>query len=254
MPVHARRDGAVLTITMDRPEQLNAFDREQHRALADALAQARAGAVRAVVITGAGRGFSVGQDLGEVRAEAAAGHGGNDTRLRDGYHPNIRAIRALGKPVIAAVNGVAAGAGLSLAVACDIRIASERASFVPAFVNLGLVPDSGASFFVPRLVGCARAFEWLASGRHLDAARALDWGLVNEVTLHEEVVPRAREAAELLASHPGEGVAATKRLLDRSLELTLEEELDRELEAQLRALGSPEYQAAMAAFLDRSAR
>ena len=159
--VETSRDGAVLTVTLNRPDVLNALNAATHKALAAALKDARADDVRAVVITGAGRGFCVGQDLTEFRESA----GDIGSRLRSTYHPNIKAIRALEKPVIAAVNAAAAGAGLSLACACDLRIASDQATFVPAFVNIGLVPDSGGTFFVARLVGQARAFEWLCSGR-----------------------------------------------------------------------------------------
>src|SRR5919201_7088454 len=166
--VETARDGAVLTITLNRPDVLNAFNASMHAALTAALKEARADDVRAVVITGAGRGFCVGQDLSEFRDQA----GDIGGRLRGNYHPNITAIRALEKPVIAAVNGPAAGAGLSLACACDLRLASDQATFVPAFINVGLVPDSGGTFFVTRLVGPARAFEWLASGRRLSAAEA----------------------------------------------------------------------------------
>src|SRR5207237_1932157 len=166
--VETSRDGAVLTITLNRPDVLNAFDDAMHRALAAALGDARATDVRAVVLTGAGRGFCVGQDLREFR-EAPGDIGG---RLRGNYHPNVLALRALEKPVIAAVNGAAAGAGVSFACACDFRIASDQATFVPAFINIGLVPDSGATFFVTRLVGQARAFEWFATGRRLTAAGA----------------------------------------------------------------------------------
>lgn len=252
MAVHVDSEGPVLTITLDRPEQLNAFTREQHRALAAALELAEAEEVRAVILTGAGRAFSVGQDLEEVRAESGEDGGGNDTRLREGYHPNVRALHALRKPVLAAVNGVAAGAGLSLAAACDIRIASSKARFVPAFVNLGLIPDSGGTFFLPRLLGYARAFEWLASGRHLEADEALEWGLVSDVTEPDRLLDRARARAAELAAMPCFGVAATKRLLEGSLELSLEEELERELEVQLQALSTPEYERAMNAFLERS--
>src|SRR5690349_9750460 len=157
--VETARAGAVLRITLNRPDVLNAFNAPMHKALAAALKDARADDVRAVVITGAGRGFCVGQDLGEFR-EAAGDIG---TRLRTNYHPNVLAIRRLEKPVIAAVNGAAAGAGLSFACACDFRIASDQASFVPAFINIGLVPDSGGTFFAARLVGQARAFEWFAT-------------------------------------------------------------------------------------------
>src|SRR3989475_1044141 len=174
--VEMSRDGAVLTITLNRADVLNAFNAAMHKALGAALKDARDSEVRAVVITGAGRGFCVGQDLTEFRESA----GDIRERLRTTYHPNVLAIRALEKPVIAAVNGPAAGAGLSFTCACDIRIAADSASFVPAFVNIGLIPDSGGTFFVTRLLGYARAFEWLCSGRKLSGAEAQGWGLVSE--------------------------------------------------------------------------
>src|SRR5918997_2543164 len=141
--VEVTREGGVLTITLNRPDVLNALNRSMHDGLAGALKEARAADVRAVVLTGAGRGFCVGQDLGEFREDAGDIAG----RLRSTYHPNVTALRALEKPVLAAVNGAAAGAGLSLACACDLRIASDAATFVPAFINIGLVPDAGGSFF-----------------------------------------------------------------------------------------------------------
>src|SRR5438445_6384014 len=174
--VETTRDGAVLTITLNRPDVLNALNTAVHNALGAALKKARDPAVRAVVLTGAGRGFCVGQDLTEFR-EAAGDIGG---RLRATYHPNLLAIRALEKPVIAAVNGPAAGAGLSFACACDIRIAADSASFVPAFINIGLIPDSGGTWLARRLLGSARAFEWLTTGRRLPAEEAHAWRLVNE--------------------------------------------------------------------------
>src|ERR687883_923837 len=196
--VETSRDGGVLMITLNRPEVLNAFNGAMHRAIQEAFKEARADDVRAVVVTGAGRGFCVGQDLTEFR-EAAGDIG---ARLRSNYHPNITAIRGLEKPVIAAVNGPAAGAGLSFACACDLRLASDQATFVPAFVNVGLVPDSGGTFFVARLVGQARAFEWLASGRRLSAAEAHQWGVVNEVVEHDALAARAGEVARQLAELP----------------------------------------------------
>src|SRR5947208_930856 len=156
--VDVTRDGGVLTITLNRPDVLNALNREVHEGVHGALEQARLDdAVRAVVITGAGRGFCVGQDLQEF----SAGAGDVARNLRDNYHRNVLAIRALEKPVIAAVNGPAAGAGMSLALACDIRIAADSATFVPAFIKIGLVPDSGSTWLVRRLLGAARSFEWL---------------------------------------------------------------------------------------------
>src|SRR5918997_6979177 len=142
--VEVTREGGVLTITLNRPDVLNALNRSMHDALAGALKEARGDDVRAVILTGAGRGFCVGQDLTEFRE----GAGDVADRLRSNYHPTVHAIRSLEKPVIAAVNGPAAGAGLSLACACDIRIAADTASFVPAFINVGLVPDSGGTHFI----------------------------------------------------------------------------------------------------------
>src|SRR2546429_4505522 len=192
------RDGAVLTITLNRPDVLNAFDTNMHRALGAALKDARDPSVRAVVLTGAGRGFCVGQDLTEFR-EAPGDIG---ARLRENYHPNIRAIRALEKPVVAAVNGVAAGAGMSLACACDVRLAADTASFIPAFINIGLIPDSGGSYFVTRILGPARAFEWLASGEKLSAAEAQAWGLVSEGVDADPLASRAAAPGAQLAAPP----------------------------------------------------
>src|SRR5205085_1548728 len=151
--VEFSRDGAVQTITLNRPDKLNAFTRAVHDGLREALEAAASPDVRAVVITGAGRGFSAGQDLTEFSGDVGA-------TLRETYHVNVNLIRSLEKPVLAAVNGVCAGAGLSLACACDIRIARDDAFFVPGFVGIGLIPDSGGTYFIQRLLGTPRAFEW----------------------------------------------------------------------------------------------
>ncbi len=245
--VETSRDGAVLTIRLNRPDVLNAFNAELHRALGGALREAREADVRAVVITGAGRGFCVGQDLTEFR-EAPGDIG---SRLRESYHPNILAIRALEKPVIAAVNGVAAGAGMSFACACDIRIAADSASFIPAFINIGLVPDSGGSYFVTRILGPARALEWLASGRKLTAAEAHAWGLVSEVVENDALVRRAGELATQLAALPTRGIGMTKRLIDHALNATLEEQLDREAQLQAAATQTGDFKEGVAAFLEK---
>src|SRR5512132_1445150 len=157
--VETSRDGGVVTITLNRPDVLNAFAAELHRQLVGAFKEARVPEVRAVVVTGAGRGFCVGQDLNEF-GEAARDIAG---RLRKHYHPTVLAVRELEKPVLAAVNGPAAGAGLSFACACDLRIAGEAATFVPAFINIGLVPDMGGTYSTSRLLGSARAYEWMTS-------------------------------------------------------------------------------------------
>jgi len=245
--VETSRDGGVLTITLNRPDVLNAFNGAMHKALGGALKEAADPAVRAVVLTGAGRGFCVGQDLTEFQ-EAAGDIGG---RLRKTYHPNVLAIRRLEKPVIAAVNGVAAGAGLSFACACDLRLASDSASFVPAFINIGLVPDSGGSYFVTRLLGYARAFEWMTSGRKLSAAEAHAWGLVSKVVEGGGLAARAVELAAQLAAMPTRGVGMTKRLFDRAGQNTLEEQLELEAQLQTAATQTADFREGVAAFLEK---
>ena len=245
--VETSREGAVLTITLNRPDVLNAFNSDMHRALAAALKEARDGGVRAVVITGAGRGFCVGQDLTEFR-EAPGDIG---SRLRHNYHPNILAIRALEKPVIAAVNGAAAGAGMSFACACDLRIAADSAAFIPAFINIGLIPDSGGSYFVTRILGPARAFEWLTSGKKLTAAEAHTWGLVSEVVETDALAARAAELAARLADMPTRGIGMTKRLVDSSVGASLEEQLEREAQLQTAATQTEDFREGVSAFLEK---
>ncbi len=246
-PVDVASDGGVLTITLNRPDVLNAFDAAMQDAFAAALREARGANVRAVIVTGAGRGFSVGQDLRELRDET----GDVAARLRRSYHPNVLALRALEKPVIAAVNGPAAGAGLSLACACDIRVASDEAAFVPAFVNIGLIPDSGGSFFVSRILGFPRAFEWLCSGRRLSAAEAHAWGLVSEVVEAAALAGRATELAATFASLPTRGIGMTKRLLANAATATLEEQLELEAQLQAAATRSEDFAEGVAAFLEK---
>jgi 2-(1,2-epoxy-1,2-dihydrophenyl)acetyl-CoA isomerase len=245
--VETSREGAVLTITLNRPDVLNAFNAAMHKGLAAALKEARSPEIRAVVITGAGRGFCVGQDLTEFR-EAPGDIG---SRLRATYHPNVLAIRALEKPVIAAVNGAAAGAGMSFACACDLRIAADSASFVPAFINIGLVPDSGGSYFVTRILGPARAFEWLTSGRKLSAAEAHAWGLVSEVVETDALEARAAEVAAQLAALPTRGIGMTKRLINHAINATLERQLEREAELQTAATQTEDFREGVAAFLEK---
>jgi 2-(1,2-epoxy-1,2-dihydrophenyl)acetyl-CoA isomerase len=245
--VETRREGAVLTITLNRPDVLNAFNSALHKALNAALKEAQSDEIRAVVITGAGRGFCVGQDLTEFRE--APGDIGD--RLHSTYHPNVRAIRALEKPVIAAVNGAAAGAGLSFACACDIRIASDAAVFIPAFVNIGLIPDSGGTFFVTRLLGFARAFEWLCTGRRLTAAEAHAWGLVSQVVEDNAFEARVAEVAIALAAMPTRAIGMTKRLLDRASSSTLDEQLDWEAQLQAVAVQSEDFREGVQAFLQK---
>ena len=246
--VELTRDGAVQTITLNRPEVMNAFNRAMHAALRDALKEARDPEVRAVVITGAGRGFCAGQDLKEFEQMP-------DIRasLEETYHPNIRAIRTLEKPVIAAVNGACAGAGLSLACACDIRIASDEAAFVPGFIGIGLVPDSGGTYFIHRLLGAPRAFEWMTSNLRLTAAEAHAWGLVSEVVETRAFAERVKILAETNAALPTAAVGMTKRLFDHADTATLEEQLELEAQLQAAATQTHDFGEGVAAFREKRA-
>jgi 2-(1,2-epoxy-1,2-dihydrophenyl)acetyl-CoA isomerase len=241
------RDGGVLTITLNRPEVYNAFNADLHAALAEALREAAEPDVRAVIVTGAGKGFCAGQDLREFQ-EAA---GDIRDRLEQTYHPNVRAIRALQKPVIAAVNGAAAGAGLSFACACDVRIASEAASFVPGFVGIGLVPDSGGTWFIHRLLGFARAFEWMSTNRRLSAQEALEWGIVSEVAPAEGFAEHAAEVGARWAALPTKAVAGTKRLFEHAATASLEEQLELEAALQHAATGTADFTEGVAAFIEK---
>ena len=245
--VVTRRDGAVLTITLNRPDVYNAINRALHAGLRDALAEAADADVRAVAITGAGRGFCSGQDLREFSELP----GGVRDALQKTYHPNIRAIRSLEKPVLAAVNGPCAGAGLSLACACDVRIASSEASFVPGFVGIGLVPDSGGTWFVHRLLGYARAFEWMASNRRVGAEEALAWGLVSEVVPADGFAGRVAELAEWYGALPTRAVAMTKQLFEHAYGASLDEQLKLEAELQQAATHTEDFGEGVQAFLEK---
>jgi 2-(1,2-epoxy-1,2-dihydrophenyl)acetyl-CoA isomerase len=245
--VEVTREGNVLTITLNRPDVLNALNSSVHRGLYAALERAQDPAIRAVVITGAGRGFCVGQDLQEF----SSGAGDVADNLRANYHRTVLAIRSLQKPVIAAVNGAAAGAGLSLALACDVRIAADAASFVPAFIKIGLVPDSGSTWLVRRVLGAARAFDWLTSGRRLGADEALAWGLVSEVVPGERLTERIQEVAELYAAMPTRAVGQTKRLLDSAESSTFAEQLELEAVTQAQMTRTPDFREGVAAFLEK---
>jgi len=245
--VETQREGGVMTITLNRPDVLNAFDRAMQDGFRAALKEAADPEVRAVVLTGAGRGFCVGQDLKEFQE----GAGDIGERLRSTYNRNVLTLRSLEKPVIGSVNGPAAGAGLALAAACDIRIAADSAVFVPAFITIGLVPDTGASFFIPRLLGYERAFEWLASGRQLTAADAHAWGFVSEVVEAGKLAGRAASVAAELAALPTRAIGMTKRLLDRAGSGTFEEQLELEAQFQATAASSEDFAEGVAAFLEK---
>ena len=242
-------DGGVATITLDRPEALNSLEatlkRDLLRALRDA---ARDPAVRVVILTGAGRAFCAGQDLKErLQPDPTP----LDVEVRERFNPLVQAIRSMDKPVVAAINGVAAGAGASLAFACDLRIAAETASFVLAFGRIGLVPDSGATWLLPRLIGLGRATELLLLPDPVGAADALRIGLVNRVVPDGELSAAAGAMAAALAAAAPRSLALTKRAIRRSLEATFEESLDYEASLQGIAGRTADHAEGLAAFVEK---
>ena len=209
-----RRDG-VATIVLDRPDAMNAVDAQLGADLLAALGEAAADPeVRAVVLTGNGRAFSSGADLKAGFDLGPDGRPDVGTALRERFHPIIHAIRELPKPVVAKVNGAAAGIGCSFALACDLIVASEKAYFLLAFVNIGLVPDGGSSFLIPERIGFARAAEMALLGERIPAAQALEWGLINRVVEHEQLSAEVDALAARLAAGPTRSYAGAKRQLN----------------------------------------
>jgi 2-(1,2-epoxy-1,2-dihydrophenyl)acetyl-CoA isomerase len=242
-------DGGVATITLDRPDALNSLTVQLKTELLAAFRQAdRERGVRVVVLTGAGRAFCAGQDLRE-RLEPDASP--LAVEIRERYNPLVLAMRRLEKPIVGAINGVAAGAGASLAFACDLRLAAEGASFVLAFGRVGLVPDTGATWLLPRLVGLARATELAMLDAPLGAADAERWGLVSRVVPGEALLDEARAMAARLADAAPRALALTKRALNRSLELSLEGALSYEADLQGIAGRTADHAEGIAAFLEK---
>jgi 2-(1,2-epoxy-1,2-dihydrophenyl)acetyl-CoA isomerase len=244
---HASEQG-VATVTLNRPEVLNSCNRPMVAELTDAFTRASADAgVRAVLLTGAGRAFCAGQDL----AEAAPPDGSPMPEIGDiveGYNALVLAIRAIEKPVVCAVNGVAAGAGANIALACDIVLASEAASFVQAFAKIGLVPDNGGTFFLPRLVGVARATSMMMLGEKVTAAQALEYGMIYKVLPAAELMDAAASLARHLATQPTFGLGLTKRAINASLTNDLAAQLQLEADLQRQAGRSADYLEGVRAF------
>lgn len=253
MTLQTSLENGVAILTLDRPDVLNAFNDELGLALLEAVRKAAADEeVRCIVITGAGRAFSAGEDLGALSAQYERGEVPDlgDT-LVNRYNPLIRELRAAPKPVIAAVNGVAAGAGASLALACDFRIASEDAKLVSAFIRVGLVPDSGALWFLSKMVGAARALELGASGHPVDAQRGLDLGLFSQVVARDDFESTWRAFAGRLATMATHAFALTKQLTNEALDRSLDEQLDAEVAAQTSAGRSEDHLEGVRAFFDK---
>ncbi|MEU9840599.1 enoyl-CoA hydratase-related protein [Actinomadura sp. NPDC048032] len=242
---------AVGTITLNRPDGMNSLTVEMKEALRAAVVRAAADpAVRAVVLTGAGRAFCAGQDLREHGDNLAAGRGLDDT-VRKHYNPIVLAIAGMRKPVVAAVNGVAAGAGASLAFACDLVVASDRARFATAFTGIGLAPDSGMSWTLQRLVGRAKATELLLLGEPVKAQEALELGLVTRVVPADELAPASVELARRLASGPTVAYGAVKAALDHAATHDLASALEREAELQDECERTSDHHNATEAFLKK---
>jgi 2-(1,2-epoxy-1,2-dihydrophenyl)acetyl-CoA isomerase len=226
-------DRGVMKITLNRPDVLNAFTLAMSHEVRQALEAARAKQVRAVLLTGAGRGFCAGQDLTDVPA-AIEGKYDLSSTVRQTYNPLITLIRKLEKPIVCAVNGVAAGAGANIALACDIVIASENASFIQSFSKLGLIPDSGGTFFLPRIIGLPMATALMMLGEKITAQRAVEIGMIYKVVPADSLATESMNVAMQLAELPTKGLGFTKRALNASLannlqaQLTMEEELQRE--------------------------
>jgi 2-(1,2-epoxy-1,2-dihydrophenyl)acetyl-CoA isomerase len=252
--VDLSRSGAVAKVTLDRPDRLNAWNRQLGLDLLLALRTAGDDPdVRAVLLTGAGRAFSSGADLREGFEPTTAGTPDVQRALTERYHPIMVAIREMPKPVVAAVNGPAVGIGLSLALVCDLVLAAESAYLLLAFVNIGLVPDGGSSLFVPSRVGFARATEMAMLGERIEAGRALDWGLINQVWPDEELAARADELVARLAAGPTRSYAGTKCQLNSWLYQRMGEQLELEARVQQEMAGSGDFAEGVSAFLERRA-
>ncbi|RAU84127.1 enoyl-CoA hydratase-related protein [Pontibacter arcticus] len=242
-------ENGVATITLNRPDVFNAFNDQQSYDLQDALKQvARDANVRVVVLTGAGKAFSSGQDL---KAIASAEKRDLSESLEKRYNPIIRAMRNLPKPIICKLNGVAAGAGCSLALACDLIVASSAASMIEVFVNVGLVLDSGSSFFLPRVVGSLKAFELSTLGSKVSAQEALELGIVNKVVAPEELDNAVAELAARYAASPTKAIGLMKKMLNKSFNSTLDEMLDYEAHCQKIAGSSADYKEGVTAFNEK---
>jgi 2-(1,2-epoxy-1,2-dihydrophenyl)acetyl-CoA isomerase len=247
-----KRDGFAI-ITMNRPDRLNAFNDELTFQIQDALKEAEKDKeVRALVLTGAGRGFCSGQDLQNRQfSDNSAARPSLGDSIRRRYNPIVLKLRRMEKPIIAAVNGVAAGAGASLAFACDYRVVSENATFVQSFTKVGLVPDSGATFMLPRLIGLTKAFELMITADKIDAATALNLGLVNKVVPQDQVMTEALEMAAKLAKGPTKAFGLTKRAVNKAIFPDLEELLEYEAHLQEIAGRSDDFQEGVKAFIEK---
>jgi 2-(1,2-epoxy-1,2-dihydrophenyl)acetyl-CoA isomerase len=238
------------TITLNRPDKLNAFNDQMIRETTDAFKQcARDKSVRCVVLTGNGRAFCSGQDLSEVQERE--GEFSIGEHLRHGYHRLIKQMLATEKPILGAINGIAAGAGVGIALATDLRIASDKASFMLAFSRIGLVPDSGTNWLLPRIIGQARAYEMAVTADRIPADKALEWGIVNRVIPHDQLMENVMAWANPIATGPTLAYGLAKRAMNRAWDMSLEEALEYEAHMQELAARSHDFGEGVAAFLEK---
>lgn len=243
-------ENGIATITLNRPQTLNAFNDAMISEATDAFKQAdRDASVRCVILTGAGRGFSSGQDLADTQSRGEGFSIGE--HLRNGYHKLIKQMVKTEKPILGAINGVAAGAGCGVALACDFRVASEKASFMLAFSKIGLIPDSGLNWMLPRLVGYARAYQMALTAEKLPASTALEWGLVNVVSAEADFAADVQKWAMQFASGATRAFGLTKRIMHRSLEMDFDEALEYEAHLQDIAARSADFKEGVQAFLEK---
>ncbi len=240
----------VATLTLNRPEVFNSFNREMALLLQDELdACEKNPEVRAIVLTGRGKAFCAGQDLKEVTSPEL--NPGFKKILEEHYNPIISRIRKIEKPIIGAINGVAAGAGANIALACDVVVASENASFIQAFSKIGLVPDSAGTFFLPRLIGFQKASALMMLGDKVSAVEAEKLGMVYKVVTPENFMEEVNNIASILANMPTKALGLTKRLLNNSMQNSLEEQLNLESKLQIESAQSEDYAEGVDAFINK---
>ena len=242
-PILIDHRGAWRIITLNRPDRLNAFNEAMHRALAIALDDAAQDqGCRALLLTGAGRGFCAGQDLADLSGDLGA-------VIENFYNPLVRRLRALNKPVVCAVNGTAAGAGANIALACDIVLAARSAKFIQSFARIGLVPDSGGTYFLPRLIGDARARALALLAEPISAGTAESWGMIWRAIDDDQLKAEAESLTAHLATQPTQGLALIKQALNNSATSSLDAQLDLERDLQRRAGATPDYREGVEAFI-----
>ncbi|MDF2154591.1 2-(1,2-epoxy-1,2-dihydrophenyl)acetyl-CoA isomerase PaaG [Vibrio sp. CAU 1672] len=253
-PILVQVEAGVAVITLNRPKQLNSFNPDMHKALKVALRQTEADeSVRAVLLTGAGRGFCAGQDLNDRNVNSGDEMPDLGESIEKYYNPLIKQITTMPKPVIAAVNGVAAGAGANIALACDIVFAAQSASFIQAFCKIGLVPDSGGTWVLPRLVGMARAKALMLLGDKLSARQAQEWGMIWQCVDDEALIEQAMSVANHLATQPTSGLGFIKHALNYATDNSLGQQLSLEKDLQRLAGRTDDYREGIQAFFDKRA-